>query len=168
MRLDIADYFQQALHTVHAVDFNLHLVQNRRRTGEAGWHRDEHGALVLREPPEDRERPASQLPDDQVEGLVVVQRVGEFRVPVELEVEFSDDTTERMLWDGQGRYQIFTWPGRRVRAARLDPDSKLLLEGHRLDNHRAAPEFAPADGLSRPVGDLGEALTLTVLGGLSL
>ena len=69
---------------------------------------------------------------------------------------------------GQGRYQIFTWPGRRLRSARLDPDSKLLLEGRRLDNHRAAPEFAPADGLSRPVGDLGEALTLTLLGGLSL
>lgn len=168
VRLDIADYFQQALHTVDAVDFHLHLVQNRRRTGDAGWHRDEHGVLNLREPSEERERPISQLSDELVEAVVVVQRVGGFRVPVELEVEFSDDTTERLLWDGQGHYQIFTWPGRRLRAARIDPDSKLLLEGHRLDNHRAVSEFAPADGLSRPVGDLGEALTLTVLGGLSL
>ncbi len=168
VRLDIGDYFEQALHTVHEADFGLHLVKNRRRSGDAGWHRDEHGALVLREPPEDRELPASQLPDEQVEAIVVVQRVGEFRVPVELEVEFTDDSTERRLWDGQGRYQIFSWPGRRLRSARLDPDSKLLLEGRRLDNHRAAPEFAPADGLSRPVGDLGEALTLTLLGGLSL
>lgn len=168
VRLNLADYFQQALHTVHEVDFALHLVKNQRRAGAAGWHRDEHGGLVLREAPEDRELPVRQLPDDQVEAIVVAHRVGEFRVPVELEVEFSDGTRERQLWDGQDRYQIFTWPGRRLRAARLDPDNKLLLEARRLDNHRAAPEFAPADGLSRPVGDLGEALTLTLLGGLSL
>jgi hypothetical protein len=168
VRLDIADYFQQALQTVNEADFSLHLVKNRRRAGDAGWHRDEHGELVLRDAPDDRELPASQLPDDQIEALVVVHRVGEFKVPVELEVEFADDTTERILWDGQSRYEIFTWPGRRLRSARLDPDSKLLLEARRLDNHRAVPEFAPPDGLSRPVGDLGEALTLTLLGGLSL
>ncbi len=168
VRLELADYFAQALHTVHEVDFSLHLVKNRRRAGEAGWHRDEHGVLILNEAPEDRELPTRKLPDDQVEAVVVVHRAGEFRIPVELEVEFSDDTIERRLWDGQGRYQIFSWPGRRLRSARLDPDNKLLLEARRLDNHRAATEVAPADGLSRPVGDLGEALTLTLLGGLSL
>ena len=82
--------------------------------------------------------------------LVVVHRVGEFKVPVELEVEFADDTTERMLWDGQGRYEIFTWPGRRLRSARLDPDSKLLLEAHRLDNHRAAAACRTLSGPSPP------------------
>lgn len=168
VRLDLADYFEQALHTVNTADFNLHLVKNRRRSGEAGWHRDEHGVLILSEPVGDRELPVSQLPDDQVEAVIVVHRVGEFRVPVELLVEFNDDTSERVLWDGQGRYQVFTWPGRRVRSAQLDPDEKLLLEARRLDNHRAAPEVAPPDGISRPIGDLGEALTLTVLGGLSL
>jgi len=168
VRLDLADYFDQALHTVATADFSLHLVKNRRRSGAAGWHRDEHGVLILSEPAGDRELPVSKLPDDQVEAVVVVHRAGEFRVPVELLVEFNDDTSERVLWDGQDRYHVFTWPGRRVRAAQLDPDDKLLLEAHRLDNHRAAPEFAPPDGVSRPIGDLGEALTLTLLGGLSL
>lgn len=168
VRLDLADYFQQALHSVAIADFSLQQIKNRRRSGDAGWHRDEHGVLILNEPGEDREQATSKLPDEQIEGVVVVQRVGEFRVPVELLVEFNDDTRERVLWDGQDRYHIFTWPGRRVRAAQIDPDNKLLLEARRLDNHRAASEFAPADGLSRPIGDLGEALTLTLLGGLSL
>jgi len=168
VNLDLADYFQQALHSVAAVDFGLLKVRNRRRAGAAGWHRDEHGALALQAAAGDRDLPPAELPEAEVEGVVVVHRIGEFRVPVELEVEFETGAAVRTLWDGQARYRVFTWPGRRVRAARLDPDGKLLLEGPRLDNHRAAPEAAPSDGVSRPVGDLGEALALTVLGGLTL
>ncbi|HEY0138663.1 MAG TPA: M1 family metallopeptidase [Nannocystis sp.] len=166
--LDLADYFDQALHTVHQVDFSLDQVKNRRRAGTAGWHRDEHGALTLRPTPPEEDLPIAELTDDGIEGLVMVRRIGEFRVPVELEVEFTDGTRERRWWDGQDRYHIFTWPGRRVRSAHIDPDSKLLLEVRRLDDHRAAPEAAPPDGLSRPVGNLGEAAALALLGGLTL
>ena len=166
--LDVPDYLRQALHDVSAVDFSVLQVRNRRRADAVGWHRDEHGALALREPPEDRDLPVPELPDAEVEAVVVVHRVGEFRVPVELEVEFADGARERALWDGQARYHVFTWPGRRVRAARLDPDARLLLEGPRLNNHRAAPESAPSDGVSGPLGDLGEALALTVIGGVAL
>ena len=166
--LDLADYFDQALHTVHQLDFGLDQVKNRRRAGTAGWHRDEHGTLALRPTPEDDERPIAELADDGIEGLVVLRRIGEFRVPVEVEVEFTDGAVERTLWDGQARYHIFTWPGRRVRSARIDPENRLLLEVRRLDDHRAAPEVAPPDGLSRPVGNLGEAAALALLGGLAL
>ncbi len=165
--LDIADYFTQALKSVAQVDFALAQVKNRRRAGTAGWHRDDHGALALQRHEED-ERPISGLPDDEVEALVVVHRLGEFRVPVMLDVEFTDGAHERTLWDGQSRYQIFTWPGRRVKTAQLDPDGALLLESRRLDNLRAAPEARRSDGLSRPIADLGEAATLVLLGGLAL
>jgi hypothetical protein len=168
VRLDLAEYFEQALHTVDEVDFGLEVVRNRRRAGAAGWHRDEHGALALQPAPEDRELPISALADEEVEALVVVHRLGEFRLPVELEVEFSDGTVERSAWDGQARYQIYTWPGKRLRRARLDPDGKLMLEAKRVNNHRAASEAAIADGLSKPVGDLAEATSLALLGGLAL
>jgi len=165
---DLADYFEQALHTVNQVDFGLDQVKNRRRAGTAGYHRDEHGALTLQSPPEDDERPLAELADDQLEGVVVVRRIGEFRLPVEVEFEFGDGTRERRVWSGRDRYHIFTWPGRRVRSARIDPDNKLLLEARRLDNHRGAPDSAPPNGLSRPVGDLAEAAALALMGGLIL
>ncbi|MBL8974685.1 MAG: hypothetical protein JNK56_29085, partial [Myxococcales bacterium] len=65
-------------------------------------------------------------------------------------------------------YKVFSWPGRRVRAARIDPDRKLTLEARRLDNHRATSDADRSDGLSAPIGDLGEALDLALLGGLTL
>jgi len=166
--LDLADYFAQALHTVHQVDFGLEQVKNRRRAGAAGWHRDQHGALTLQPPGAEDDTPTAELADDQLEGIVVVRRIGEFRVPVEVEIEFGDGTIERRLWAAQDRYHIFSWPGRRVRTARIDPDGKLLLESRRIDNRRTAPDAAVADGLSRPIGNLGEATALALLGGLGL
>lgn len=168
LRLDLADYFEQALHTVNGVDFALDIVKNRRRAGSSGWHRDEHGVLALQPAPEGQSRPIRELDDADVEGVVVIHRLGEFRVPVELEVEFADGTRERSAWSGQERYKVFSWPGRRVRAARIDPDRKLTLEARRLDNHRATSDADRSDGLSAPIGDLGEALDLALLGGLTL
>jgi hypothetical protein len=163
------DYFEQALHTVDAVDFGLDTVLNRRRAGDAGYHRDEHGVLQLADrEPEPRDTHIRDLPDEDVEAVVVVVRRGEFKVPVEIDLEFSDDTHERITWDGQDRYRLLAYPGRRVRAARLDPDRKLLLEVRRLDNVRAAPDAARPDGVSHAVGGLGESLALVTLGGLGL
>ena len=169
VKLDVRTYFNQALHSVDAVDFTLDTVVNRRRAGEAGYHRDEHGALALTDrEPEPRDTRIRDLPDDQVEAIVVVARRGEFKVPVEIELEFADDTRERVLWDGQARYRLLSYPGRRIRAARIDPDRKLLLEVRRLDNRRGAPEASLPDGVSHALGGLGESLALVTLGGLGL
>ena len=137
VNLDLADYFQQALHSVAAVDFGLLKARTRGRAGAAGWHRDEHGALALQAATGDRDLPPAELPEAEVEGVVVVHRIGEFRVPVELEVEFETGAAVRTLWDGQARYRVFTWPGRRVRSARLVPPGKVLLGAPRAG---ASPE----------------------------
>ncbi len=168
VHLDLADYFDQALHQVAGVEFRLEIVQNRRRAGQAGWYRDDHGTLVQRPLPDDAKQPVTSLADEVVEGVVVVRRTGEFRLPVELAIEFADGTRERVWWAGQTRYHIFTWPGRRIRSAELDPDKILLLEHRRYDNVHYAEEFRPADGVSEPVRALTEAAALATLGGLSL
>ena len=166
--LDVAEFLDQALHTVEPLDFALARVDNRRRLGDAGYRRDEHGALVGGGPRERADVPLRDLPDDAVEGVVVVRRQGGLRVPVELEVETEGGARERLLWDGQGRYHVFTFPGRRLRRAELDPDHKLTLEARRLDNLRyAAGEPAPP-GLSAPVARSAEAVALAILGGISL
>ncbi|MCB9565960.1 MAG: M1 family metallopeptidase [Myxococcales bacterium] len=170
VRLDVADFLDQALRGTDEVDFALTYVDNRRRIGHAGWHRDEEGALVGGDDPPPEATPIDELDDAEVEATVQVRRAGGLRMPVELEVEFSDGASERIWWDGQERYHVFAWPGRRIRRARLDPDDKLILEGHRLNNLRYAPGEAPpaGDGLSAPLTDGAEALTLALMGGMSL
>jgi hypothetical protein len=166
VHLDVQDYLHQALQQTAEVDFAILRSTNLRRRGTAGWHRDEDGALVGGEAPENVDDQVADLDDEDVEAVVVVQRKGDFKVPVELVVEFEDDERERVVWDGRERYHTFAWPGRRLRLAMLDPDGKLLLEGRRTDNTSYAPKKGPEHGLEHVLGDFGEALSLAILGGV--
>src|SRR5690606_32786990 len=161
--LDVRDFLEQGLTTTAAVDFAVARVANRRAVGRVGWHRGPDGALALTEPPE-REEPG----DGPVDGFALIVREGEFRVPVEVEFEFKDGSRERVTWDGQARYHLFTWPGRQLVGVEIDPDDKLLLEGERLDNRVQVAGRRRPDGVTEPVARFSEALNLAVLGGLGL
>ncbi len=161
--IDIAEFLDQAFHSTLPVDFAVRRVSNVRRQGTAGWRRDENGELVGGEPP-DLETEVEDLPDDQITGVVVVQRPGAFVMPVDLLVEFEDGSEERRVWNGRASTQVYEWPGRRVRRARLDPDNKIYLEWKRLNNTAWARDLDEDDGFSRPFGHLIEGLGLGLLG----
>ena len=171
-RLQVADFLRQAMETTESVDFTLLEVRNRRMIGDAGWHRDENGILVGGEDEveQDKEpqKPLSQLDDGDVEGVVVVQRKGGLRMPIELRVDFQDGGSQRLWWDGEDPYHVFAWPGRRVRGAALDPDGLNLLEKIRLDNLRYTEVADEGDGLSAPLGDAVEITSLALMGGMAL
>ena len=168
VELDLRHYLDQALRTTKQVDFSILRVVNRPRPGHAGWQRGDDGELTGGEPPAYLDQELDELADDEIEGAVVVRRRGDFVLPVDLSVEFADGTSEQITWDGRADVEIFTWPGRRARLATLDPEHKLLLETRRLDNTAAARDLDRDDGLSRPFGDLAEAMSLAVLGSLGL
>jgi hypothetical protein len=162
--LDVREFLDQGLRTTREVDFAVREVTNRAATGDAGWHRDESGALVGGAAPS--RDPVRALPDDRVEGIVVVQRTGDFLVPVELEVEFADGSRTRVFWDGRARYTTLRFAGRRVTRVGIDPDRTLLLELDRSNNNRWAPGHEAGDPIARSVAGFGQAASLAVLGGL--
>jgi hypothetical protein len=169
--LDVQDFFDQALRDVSECDFAVHRLTNSPLVGSIGWHRDDHGELIETEAPDDFDEGVSKLEDDQVQGTLVVHRKGDFRVPVEVMVEFSDGSRERLVWSGQSRTGVFRWPGKRVRMAVVDPERKLWIESRRLDNVSYARglkegDDAPGDGLSDVLSDWSEASVLATLGGV--
>jgi hypothetical protein len=164
--LDVQDYLDQGLREVSECDFSIHRLRNDRRVGAVGWHRDEHGQLLETEAPDDFDSPVEKLPDEQVEGKLVVHRAGGMRVPLEIDVELADGARERVVWDGQARHHTFRWPGRRIRMAVLDPERRLWVESRRLDNVAHAPGAVEPGGLPEVLGDWAEASHLAVLGGI--
>lgn len=164
IELSLPRFFDQALRSTRTMDFRVHELRNRPRLGDAGWHRDEHGELIGGDPPPTRS--IEGLSDEELEGVLVVQRRGQFQIPVEIEVELADGGRERVLWDGTGRYRVLTWPGRRVVSASIDPDRTLVLEGRRYDNTRWAPRERPPATVSAEVGRLSEAAALSLIGGI--
>jgi hypothetical protein len=164
IELRLPEFFEQALRTTRKLDFRVHKLVNQPVLGAVGLRRDEHGVLVGGDPPP--ERPPEGWSDDQLEGVVVVLRRGDFEVPVEIEVELADGTRERVLWDGRGRYRVLRWPGKRLRWASIDPDHRLLLEGERYDNTRYAESERPPATVSSALARVAEATALAIGGGL--
>ncbi|NVB40374.1 M1 family metallopeptidase [Pseudenhygromyxa sp. WMMC2535] len=199
--LDVQALLDQGLREASVADYRLLAVGNRRRLGDAGWHRIEASAadgaeqlealampampwpfstsaksepppgLALTPTPGNWGRSPAKLPEEAVEGYVIVQRRSSLRLPVEVLVEFTDGETVTVAWDGQAAHHRFDFPGRRVRRASLDPDYRLLLDPRRLDNAAAAQnsgEDQPDDALATWVGDIAEAADLAALGALGI
>lgn len=68
---------------------------------------------------------------------VVVRRYGEARFPVDVVVTFEDGTIETVRWDGQDRWQAFTFEGSvRASSAAVDPERVLVLDVDYTNNSR--------------------------------
>jgi hypothetical protein len=159
--LDVAEVLEQGLRSTRVVDFRVHSITHRRLLGESGWHRNGEGVLVEGDKPSTE--PAT---DEETESIVVLHRTGDFVIPVEVEIVFADDTRERRVWSGRSRLQTLRFEGKKVERVAIDPDGDLVLEFHRLDNHRIAPGADVDDGISADLGHLAEGAALALLVGV--
>ena len=164
VELDVAAYLDQGLRTPKDVDFDLRDIDNLPAIGDAGYHRNEAGQLVGGGAPD--LTPVRDRDSSTVDGHVVIGRPGGFAVPVEVEAEFDDGTTQRVWWDGARTSTVLKFPGRRVVRAGIDPDNLLTIETKRINNHRYAERPESEDGPPADLDEVGQALMLTILGGL--
>lgn len=68
---------------------------------------------------------------------VLVRRLGDVKVPVDIRIEFSDGTTRSEHWDGQYRWKTFSYRGPvRITQATVDPDFIYALDIDRTNNSR--------------------------------
>jgi hypothetical protein len=72
---------------------------------------------------------------------VEIERHGLIPAAVEIEMRFDDGSRHRERWDGRGAAQIYVYERpARLEAVQIDPDRKLTLEHHALDNAIAPPD----------------------------
>jgi hypothetical protein len=87
---------------------------------------------------------ASRSPEYRNE--VLVRRLGSVTVPVVVELEYDDGSTERRLWEGDYRWErIVTVGSRQVRRATVDPDRVYVIDARWSNNTRLVePDRRPA------------------------
>ncbi len=75
--------------------------------------------------------------DGQYRTTVVVRRLTAGQFPVDVLVTFSNGEQAREAWNGQGRWQVFTFD-RPVKAvsAQIDPERRLLLDTNYTNNSK--------------------------------
>lgn len=72
---------------------------------------------------------------DRYHSTVVLERLGEARLPVDVDVVFDDGSDMRERWDGAARWRRFEYEGAaRVSHAVVDPDGKLPLDVNPINN----------------------------------
>ncbi|MFK7809870.1 MAG: M1 family metallopeptidase [Saprospiraceae bacterium] len=78
-------------------------------------------------------------PTDKIAGkynaTVVVQRLEEMKVPVEILITFESGRTQKENWDGMGRSISFTYEhSEKILSAIVDPDRKIYLDKNFINN----------------------------------
>ncbi|HLK97881.1 MAG TPA: M1 family metallopeptidase, partial [Hymenobacter sp.] len=134
-------YFDQVLYGTAVCDYKLKSISNNKVQSASGIV-DQQGKKVLLETkePNDKDKTGTRY-----RSQVMVERLGEMTLPVDVLVHFEDGREVRETWDGQARTRFFSYEGKhKVAWAKLDPQNKLLLDINLNNNSRAIePETAP-------------------------
>ena len=135
---DLMWFFRPAFLGTEVLDYEVSGLSSRRRAEPRGlFDRDGQRVEVKDDGPG-----AAKVYDTEV----IVHRRGELRFPVELEVTFRGGARERARWDGQARWQRFTFAtAAPAVTAVVDPDRKVVLDVNWLNNgRRLKADRAPA------------------------
>ncbi len=126
-------FFDQVLYGTDICDYELTSIRNRRVSKPEG---------VFDEEAEEDTSSASR----PYECRIVVSRLGEVKMPVEVLVHFESGKEVREQWDGQARWTEFTYTGNdRIQWAKVDPDEVLQIDTNFLNNSKTLePSSAPA------------------------
>jgi hypothetical protein len=151
---DISWFLEQALHTPYTLDYSIRYASSRLVQEDRGWFWEEAGERVLRgsdqESSDGADGDASAGAEDTSEEMyhseVIIERLGEFRHPVTIEMVFDGGEAVRREWDGGERW--LKWVEvrpQKLASVEVDPDGILALDVNRLNNsRRMEPESAPA------------------------
>lgn len=131
-------YFEQTWFSSDLCDYAVD-VRNERQRRREGFQEDPAGRMV----------PVPTAPEgdagpETFDAEVVVRRLGEVRLPVDVLIEFADGRSVRMAWNGKYRWARFKYPGVKVVRAVVDPERKIMLDVNPANN-----SWVDEDGVSR-------------------
>jgi hypothetical protein len=155
---DMSWFFDQIVHGSGKLDYAVHKVNNQKEWQPRGWFEGKY---------KDEERNKSK--EVLYLSEVLVRRLGEVKVPVEVLIVFEDGERIRETWDGQYRWKRFVYKRPfQVTEAAVDPKFKLVLDINRTNNSmmRKSSRLAPLKWTSNWLVWLQHALEFfTIFGG---
>ena len=126
-------FFEETWFSSNLCDYSVSVKNEKPRIPE-GLTDDPRGGgpMPLKKA---NERTKKEEQEGPWESEVMLRRLGEVRMPVELLVEFSDGRTLRETWDGRYRWTRFRYAGpAKVTRAMVDPDRKIALDVNPANN----------------------------------
>jgi hypothetical protein len=123
---DMSWFLDQFVYGSGKLDYAVGEIKNQKKRIPKGWIDGEY---------RERRRQKGEEPVYQTE--VLVQRLGEVKIPVDVCIVFEDGSETREQWDGQYRWKRFKYEGAlKVEKAIVDPDFKLVIDINRTNNSK--------------------------------
>lgn len=143
---DMTEFFNQTFFSSSLVDYAVESIANRDESEREGIF--DPASTPMKSDADDkseaRNNVSSQGKDYHSE--VLVRRIGEARLPVEVLVRFEGGSERRESWDGRYRWKKFLYDSaHKVTEAIVDPEHKIALDVNPANNGRQA-EPKPAWG----------------------
>jgi hypothetical protein len=133
---DMNLFFQQTMYGTGLLNYSVSFTNNKEVKRDGYF--DQGGKPVLTQ-----EGAGEKIPPV---AEVLVRRLGEMQFPITLLVRFDDGSEVVEHWDGQYRWQRFSYPGKKIVSAEIDPAHHWKLEYQRADNSALAePSRLAAD-----------------------
>lgn len=155
---DMSWFLDQFIYGSGKLDYAVGKITSRRERQPRGLF---SGKYIEREEMDSKET--------SYDSEVIVRRLGEVKIPVDVLIVFEDGKEIKELWDGQYRWKKFIYrrPAR-IKKAVVDPEFKLVLDVNRTNNSmmRKPNKLAPLKWVSNWMAWLQHALELfTLFGG---
>ena len=122
---DMSWFLDQFVYGSEKLDYSIGRISNNIPHKQKGWFDGEFNEA----------KPSGA--ENNFESEVLVRRLGEIKLPVEVEIVFKDGETILENWDGLYRWKTFKYsrPSPIVKAV-VDPEFKLVLDINRTNNSR--------------------------------
>lgn len=136
---DMNWFFDQMLYGTDVCDYELTYVRDDIVFGTRGYVDSAGAKITPREPYDPKKEPT-------YDSEVLVSRLGEVRMPVDVLVHFNDGKEVREHWDGQARWKKYSYTGtNRAVWAKVDPDNVLAIDVNVNNNSKTS------DPLTQPI-----------------
>jgi hypothetical protein len=121
---DMNWFFDQTLYGTGICDYKVSGFSNNRILKPSGRT---YGNDTL--------KTVSSVRDSLYQSLVMIERIGEIMLPVEVLVHFNDSTEFMEKWDGKARYKDFTYAGTAlIDWVKIDPEYKIAMDVNFINN----------------------------------
>ena len=121
---DMSWFLDQFVYGSGKLDYAVSKVSSRNKIKPQGWFDGQY-----------KKADQKKSKDELFESEILVRRLGEVIMPVDIEVTFENGKVVRENWDGRYRWKKFKYQGPfRVEVAVVDPEFKLVLDVNRTNN----------------------------------
>ncbi len=126
-------FFEQVFYGSDICDYSVASIENREVNAKEGFMGDLEDCVWVEADGDD-----NGVGESLFKSEVVLYRLGEVKLPLEVQINFEDGQSVLEKWDGKARSTDFKYVGKnKIVSVEIDPERKIYIDKNFLNNSRS-------------------------------